>query len=153
MMNIFWMVWKFVRQDWLKPRMRCINEGVGDEEFDMRLSFSERLYVVWFVVVIGWNPLWEPHLDNGKLGPFDRMFEIITRSGISRMNKRASIIMFKAIAEWIDSIIVVYMEAFPVPSIDCSGVCFDECDSVESIIQTSRECEVAQRLQSCLDST
>ena len=40
MMNIFWMVRKFVRQDWFKLRLRRINEGVGDEEFDMRLSFS-----------------------------------------------------------------------------------------------------------------
>ena len=80
MMNIFWMVRKFVRQDWLEPRLRCINEGVGDEEFDMRLSFSQRLDIVWFVVVIGWYPLWEPHLNNGKLGPFNRMFKIFTRS-------------------------------------------------------------------------
>ena len=152
-MNIFRMVRKFVCQDWLEPRLRRINEGVGDEEFDMRLSFSKRLYVVWFVVVIGWNPLWEPHLDNSKLGPFDRMFKIFTRSGITRMNKRASISMFKAIAKWIDSIVVVDSEAFPVPSIDCSGVCFDECDIVKSIIQTSRKGEVAQRLQSRLDST
>lgn len=87
MMNIFRMVRKFVRQDWFEPRLRRINEGVSDEEFDMRLSFSERLDVVWFVVMIGWNPLWEPHLDNSKLGPFDRTLEIFTRAGISRMNK------------------------------------------------------------------
>ena len=35
MMNIFWMVREYVRQDWLKPRLWRINEGVGDEEFDM----------------------------------------------------------------------------------------------------------------------
>ncbi len=61
--------------------------------------------------------------------------------------------MFKAIAEWIDSIIVVDSEAFPIPSIDCSGVCFDECDIIKSIIQTSGKSEVAQRLQSLLDSS
>lgn len=35
MMNIFWMVREYVRQDWLKPRLWRINEGVGDEEFDI----------------------------------------------------------------------------------------------------------------------
>lgn len=61
--------------------------------------------------------------------------------------------MLEAIAEWIDSIIVVDSEAFPVPSIDRSGACFDECDIVKGIIQTSGKSEVAQRLQSRLDST
>ena len=69
------------------------------------------------------------------------------------MNKRASISMLKAIAERIDSIIVVDSEAFPVPSIDCSRVCFDKGDIVKSIIQTSWKGEAAQRLQSRLDTT
>lgn len=33
MMNIFWMVWKFICQNRFKRRLRGIDEGVCDEEF------------------------------------------------------------------------------------------------------------------------
>jgi hypothetical protein len=66
-MNILGVVWERFCQDGVKLRILGVNERVRDEECDIGLAFCERLDIIRFVMMIGWNPLRKPHLNHSKL--------------------------------------------------------------------------------------
>jgi len=43
------------------------------------------------VVVLGWDPFWDAHFDNGQRGPGDRPFEGSTGAGIATMDNGGAI--------------------------------------------------------------